>query len=224
MYLGQMLEDQAVALTELGRFEDARWLFQEADQIRTKVGQKQDAKYAAPRLKLALATGSIDTANDLIERVYGPLADSAPISIALLRNMAARAELALLRNDGKTAVLLAHRLADRVASSHLETYLRSWQVTAAILEAQARLMQHDPSGALPLLQQATRDQAAMLDPASPARAHVEALIGIACLALGRRDNAQEQLARARAILRMHPALNEGYLRPARTLAQQLKAN
>jgi hypothetical protein len=64
----------------------------------------------------------------------------------------------------------------------------------------------------------------MLDPASPARAQVEALIGIACLALGRRDNAQEQLARARTILRMHPALNEGYLRPARTLAQQLKAN
>jgi serine/threonine-protein kinase len=223
-YLGEMLGDQAAVLTDLGHYEDARRLFAEADQIRAKVGQKQDTKYAAPRLKLALATGSINPAADLIERIYGPVHDSPVLSIGLLRNLAARAELALLRSDGKAAIELAHRLADQVASSHLETYLRSWQVGARILEGEGRLMEHDPSRALPLLQQATHDQTEMLDPASPAKAQTEALLGIAHLELGERENAREQLARAQSILRVHPELSDRYLRPANTLAQRLKAN
>jgi hypothetical protein len=138
--------------------------------------------------------------------------------------MAARAELGLLQNDGKAAVSLAQRLADQVTSSHLETYLRSWRVAARILEGEGRLVEHDASRALPLLLQATRDQSGMIDRASPERAQAEALLGIAYFDLGERDLAREQLARTRAILRVHPELGDRYLRPVHTLARQLKAN
>src|SRR5262249_32283925 len=117
-YLGQMLEEQALVLIDLGRYNEAERLFHEADEIRDKIGQKPDAKYAAPRLKLALATSNTDRANDLIERFYGSVSDAASLTIDLLRNLAARAELALLRNDGRTAAQLAHRLSGQIESSH----------------------------------------------------------------------------------------------------------
>jgi serine/threonine-protein kinase len=224
MYLGQMLENRGSVLTDLGHYDEAAHLFEEANEIRNKIGQRQDVKYAAPRLKLALATGAADTADDFITRFYGPVEETAPLSIALLRNLAARSELALLRGDSKTAIAHAHRLAVRSAPKQQEVYLRSWQVIARVLEARGSLMGHDAASALPLLQQATQLQSEMLDPASPACAESEALLGIAYFYSGDRDRAREQLARARSILRVHPELGERYTRPSGTLAQQLKAN
>ncbi len=221
LYLGRMLENQASVLIDLGRYPQARQLLEEAGRIRVKVGQKEDRNYFVPRLKLALAQGDADEAGRLIERFYAPVPDAAPMSIQLLQNMQARAQLALLKNDGKTAVSIAHHLADVIRSSHLETYLLLWQTAAGVLEGEGRIMQHDPSGALPLLQQAIQGQAALFDPGSPSAAQAQALLGIAYLDLGDRSKARDQLTKVHALLETHPELSDYYLRPARVLAGRL---
>ena len=109
---------------DLGRYESAGQVLEAAYRIRVKVGQKADKNYIVPRLKLAIAQSDAGQARRLIEDYYGPIPDSAPISIRLLQNMQAHAELALLTNDGKMAASIGHRLNETIRSSHLEIYLR----------------------------------------------------------------------------------------------------
>jgi tetratricopeptide (TPR) repeat protein len=157
----------------------------------------------------------------LIERFYAPVPDSAPVSIRLLQNMQVRAELALLGNDGEKTISTAHRLAEVIRSSHLEIYLRFWQSAALLLEGEGRLMENDPSGALPLLQQTIQNQSEMLDPSAPTRLQTQALLGIAYFDLGDRAKARGLLTQARAMFQQHPELSEHYLRPVHVLAARL---
>ena len=220
-YLAQMLQNQASVLIELGRYRNARQLLEEAGQIRAKVGQKEDRSYMAPRIKLALAEGNVGEATGLIERFYGPVPDSAPVSIRLLQNMQARAELALLANDGEKAISTAHRLAEVIQSSHQEIYLRTWQSAAELVEGEGRLMEKDPPSALALFQQAIQNQSEMLEPSAPTRIQTQALLGIAYFDLGDRAKARDVLTQARAMLQKHPELSDRYLRPVHVLAARL---
>jgi tetratricopeptide (TPR) repeat protein len=220
-YLAQMLQNQASVLIELGRYRNARQLLEEAGQIRAKVGQKEDRNYMAPRIKLALAEGNAGEATGLIERFFGPVPDSAPVSIRLLQNMQARGELALLGNDGKKAIATAHRMAEVIRSSHQEIYLRIWQSTAALVEGEGRLMENDPSGALPLLQRAIQNQSEMLEPSAPSRIQAQALLGVAYFDLGARAKARDLLTQDRSMLQKHPELSNRYLRPVYLLAARL---
>jgi tetratricopeptide (TPR) repeat protein len=129
--------------------------------------------------------------------------------------------LALLRNDGKAAISIAHRLSDVIAASHLQLYFRSWQINALLEEGQGRLLEHDPGGAIPLLQRAMQLESAILDPTSPARAQSVALLGIGYLESGDRSKALELLSQARSIAHTHPELSVRYLRPIHELAERL---
>jgi hypothetical protein len=106
-----MLEDEALVLTDLGRYQQAEQLLQEAAAIQKAVGQKIDGNYVVPRVRLALAAGKPDEAASLAERFYGAVPDSAPLSLDGLRNLRVRAEIALAKHDGKTAILMAGRAA-----------------------------------------------------------------------------------------------------------------
>ena len=220
-YLAQMIEDQALALIELGRYAEAEKLLNESQQIHTKVGNKLDINYLTPRLKLALAKGDLDDAAALLDRHFGAIPDSVSLSGTFMSNLENRAELALLRNNGKLAIAIAHRMAEAIDSNHQQLYLGSWQIRAMLEEGEGRLLEHDPSGALPLLDQAIQREAKMLDPSSPALAKADALLGIAFLDLGDRNKAEELFSKARSIVRAHQELSDRYLRPVRELGQRL---
>jgi serine/threonine-protein kinase len=223
-YLAQMLEDQALVLTELGRYQQAGRLLDEAEQINQKIHGKLDDNYLAPRVRLALDQGAGDEAGKLLERYFGASPDPVAASYQPLSKIDSRAELALLRKDGNTAIAVAQQLATAVVSSHQETYLRSWQIKAGQEEGRGRLLENDPAGALPLLQRALDDQAAMLDPQSPAIAQAEALVGLAYLDLGNRAQARDLLSKARAIVQTHAELSLRYLQPIHELSARLTTN
>lgn len=222
-YLAQMIENQALVLAELGRYQEAERLVEEAAGIRAKVGFKIDINHMSARFKLYLLRGSAEEASGLIESFYGPVPDSTKITPKLLRNVEARAEVALARGDGKTAISMAQRLSGIIHSNHAETYLKTWLILGELAEGEARLMEHDASGALPLLRQATQGQAEMLDPASPLRGRAEGLLGIAYFDSGDREEARGSLSTASQIFAAHPELSDYYRRPVRELARRLRA-
>ncbi|HEX5228069.1 MAG TPA: hypothetical protein VFW44_10180, partial [Bryobacteraceae bacterium] len=222
-YLSQMLEDQALILAELGRYREASGLLDEAAAIKAKINARKDINHMAARLKIDFLQGDPGDAKETIDSFYGAVPASAPLSPRLLRNLQARADLALLQNDPKTAISMAQRLSDVVRSNHDEFYLKSWLAQAQMAEGQARLMEHDPSAALPALRTATQSEEEMLDASSPVLGRAEALLGTAYFDLGDRAQAEAALAKAAGILRVHPQLSEYYGRPARDLAKRLKA-
>ncbi len=222
-YLGQMLEDQAQILLDLGRHQKVAQLLAEAAEIKKKVGGKVDSNYVTPQIGLDLALGKPQEAADLIEHHYGPVPESVAVSLDLLRNLDARATVALDTRDGKTAVAMTERTFATIASSRLQPYLKARQASAMLDAGQGYLLEHDAAKALHLLQGAVKASNELFDPNSPRIAAAAATLGICYLELGDRANAKAQLANAQSILQTHKELAELYLQPARELAQRLAA-
>jgi len=220
-YLAQMMEDQALVLVDLGRYREAQQLLRESEQIHTKVGVKLNANYLAPRLRLAFAQGELDEAGALLDRYYGLLPDSAALGGTFLSNLENRTQLALRRKDGKSAIALSHQLASAIESSHQQLYLSTWEMRAMLAEGQGRLLVDDPSGALPLFEQALRREEELLDPSSPSLGNATALLGIAHLDLGDRKLAVEFLKKAQSTFRSHPRLSDLYRGPVEELEKRL---
>lgn len=222
-FLGQMLEDQAQILLDLGRYRSVAQLLEEAAQIKIKVGGKMDANSLTPQIGLELALAKPQAAVDLIDRFYPPPPESAPLSIDLLRNLEAHAKVALATQDGKTAVAVARRALDLIASTPLQPYLKFRQATAMLDGGQAYLLEHDPDKALPLLLGAVKADTELFDPSSPRLGAADATLGICYLELGDRANAKSFLARAETVLHAHQELADQYRQPARELAKRLAA-
>ncbi|HEX5324083.1 MAG TPA: protein kinase, partial [Capsulimonadaceae bacterium] len=89
-YLGQMIEDQALVLAELGRYQESQRLVDEASAIKAKIDQTRDINHMAARLKLDFMQGDAEEARKAIDSFYGPVPESAPLSALLLRNLEAR--------------------------------------------------------------------------------------------------------------------------------------
>jgi tetratricopeptide (TPR) repeat protein len=220
-YLGQMLEDQALVLVELGRYPKAELLLEESAGIRKKVGLKMNTNYLTPSIRLALATGKADEAMNLIERYYGPAPDSAPPSVDLMNNLDARARVALAKGDGRAAVVIAARLVNTIDASGLKPYLKTRRGSAMLKEGEGYLLEDDAAKALPLLQSAVEAATETVDAQSPNIAAAEATLGICYLNLGDRETARNLLSKSLSVLRVHKELGEPYRRPARQLAEQL---
>jgi tetratricopeptide (TPR) repeat protein len=221
-YLGQMLEDQALVLIELGHYQKAGELLDEALAIRNKVRRKIDMNYTTPRIALALALGKPDEANALLNRYFGAVPDSrAPLSLAFLKNLETRAEIALLKNDGKTAITMARREADTIASSPSQPYLKTWQASAMLYEGEGYLLEHDSAKAVPLLERARDAEVELFDANSPDLAVAKAVLGTAYADLGNRVNAKNLLFESQSILRTHKELGEPYRQPTREFANRL---
>jgi serine/threonine-protein kinase len=220
VYLGQMLESQALISCQLGRFPAAEESLKEADAIRLKAHVKVDDSFLNSHIRLALAQGRVKDATALVNRQYG---DSGPaaLSVGLLRNLRFRAEVALENKDGATAVLMAQRLQDKLRTAHLETYLNTWRVRALVLEGSGYLLEGNPQTALPLLRQAAEVQTALFDAKSPELAATEAILGKAYLELGDRPRAKSLLSSAQSRLNAHKELTAQYRLPAQELARRL---
>ncbi|MGC2662025.1 MAG: tetratricopeptide repeat protein, partial [Bryobacteraceae bacterium] len=137
--LGQAIWSQASVLADLGEYEKAKRCLDEAADLSKKVGFKLQSEYILARLKVAFDLKQADKASQIIESSYGPLPDRAPLSLDLLANLTARAQLALSRNDPADALVFATRLLALVAESPNRNYLRLWEERATLAEGQAYL-------------------------------------------------------------------------------------
>jgi serine/threonine protein kinase/tetratricopeptide (TPR) repeat protein len=222
-YLGQMIEDQALVLIELRHYDEAGKLLDEAAEIRKKVGKNIDVNFLTPRINLALASGDAAGAAAVIDRFYGPVPESAPLSIELLNNLEARAEVALLDGDGARAVSLARRVSEAIAASPVAEHLKTHQLRAMREQGKGHLLLHEAAAALPLLEGALKIELAIVDPTCPDVAVSQASLGAGYMELGNRSGAQAMLASAQAVLHAHKELGELYVRPVRDLATKLAA-
>jgi serine/threonine protein kinase len=220
-YLGQILENLALVSIELGRYQAAQQLLQEAMEIRGKVGRNDDSNITTPRLKLAFAQGRVDEARAMIEQFYGPSSDSKGQPNGRLRYLESRARLALLQGDGLGAISWARQLAEVVRSTHMEAYAQTWLALGPMEEGEGQLLAKSPSAAVPLLHQAIREQGKLFDSSAAMIGRSQALLGMACLESGEIGKARDALAAAQAILRKHPELNDYYVRPVRELTARL---
>ncbi len=221
-YLGQILISQASALADLGEYEKARLCLEEAAAISKKVGFKLSSDYAEARLKLTFDLRKPDEAAAVIENFYGALPDRALLSLDLLRNAAARAQLALVRNDPANALGLATRLYDEVTQSPNRKYLRIWEQRAALAEGNAYLLQHRASQALPVLRHAMQLDAEMYDPSSAELIPARVACAAAYLQTGNRAESAKLLALAESVHKVHPHLGERFETPLRELKKNLR--
>jgi hypothetical protein len=89
------------------------------------------------------------------------------------------------------------------------------------VEAQGRLLAHNPAQALPLLEAALKADFEMFDANSPDIAVAEAALGHCYLDLGNRHKSRDLLFKSQSILNAHKELSEEYQRPVRELRNRL---
>jgi len=221
-FLGQLLTLQASVLADLGSYEEAQRCLDEAAAMQKKAGFKLGSDYTAARLKLAFALDKLDEAASIIESSYGLLAE--PVSLDFLRNLAARMQLALAKNDAANALLLATRLSDTVTASPNRQYLRLWEKRAALDQGVAHLGLRQAAQAIDPLQRAIHLDAAMYDSASAELIPARVALATAYLQTGNRAEAVKLLAQIELIQKLHPLLGERFERPIRELRQSLNGN
>jgi hypothetical protein len=223
-YLGQMLEDQAAIFVEVGRLKEAEQNLAEAAAIRIKVSaDKVNENYLIPRVNLALALNRPGDAAEVVERYYAGVADSPQPSYRMLNKLRAQAEIALLRNDAKTALSMAGHILAATSANPLSHYLATRRFQAMLFKGEAFLLSHNPSAAVPVLETALQGELQVYDLNSPQLAVTEAILGTAYLDLGNRFTAGQHLACARPILAIHPRLGPQYRRAFDALKTRLSA-
>jgi hypothetical protein len=220
-YLAQMIEDQALVEIDLGQYKHAAHLLEEAAAIRQAVGAPLDVNHQNPQIRLSLALGNTDEAAVLVDRYYGAIPESAPLSPEMLRKLDYLAQIALLRGDGPATVALAGRFVEAIAGSPERAYLEGKQATAMFEKAKGYLLEKDPANALPLLERVVHTNAALLDAHAPDLALAEAVLGTCYLDLGDRGRAESLFSQSQAILRTHKYLGETYRKPVQELARRL---
>ena len=185
-YLVQMLEDQAEVLVEMGRFRQAEAALQESEDIRRKVNMPFNDGYLRPRVRLALEEGRLQDARALLDKYADPIRADSAVTVGLVRNFYARAEIALRERDSVTAISLARELRKRLTDARMDFYLNTWRVRALTWEARADLLRGDAKAAQPLLTEAVENQRRMFELSSPELAQTEALLGSSYSAIGAR--------------------------------------
>ena len=220
-YLSTMLEDQAEVLVELGRFREAKTALAESEDIRRKANIPANDGYLRPRVRLALEQARFADARNLLDKYAGPIRTGAPVTVGLVRNFYARAEIALEAKEYGTAILLARDLRKRLSDARMDSYLNSWRARALVWEARADLLQKRTQDALPLLTEALESQKRMFDVVSPELAQTEALLGAAYLATGDRPRAISLARSAASRLGAHKELCPSYRQALLELQAQL---
>ncbi len=221
-YLGQMLISQASAFADLGENEKARLCLDEAAALSRKASFKLNAGYTVARLKLAFDLEKPEEASAMIESFYGPVPDTASLSLDLLGNLTARAQLALITNDSAGALHWANRLSDAVTASPNRKYLRQWEERAAVEQGLAWLQMRHPEQALEPLMRADRLAGEIYDSASAELIPAKAALGVAYLEMGNRSESMKLLAQAESIHKSHLRLGERLNGRLRELRQALR--
>jgi tetratricopeptide (TPR) repeat protein len=226
VYLGQMLEEQARTMIELGQYERAAAALDEAFAIRTHGGVAVDINWAAPRIRLAIVTGHLPEAIELLKRYGGDPGDfsKGDLSFRQIRQLYAWAEVSQAKGDFKEAVRFAARITAGISASLNRPYLRVWEIRSALAEGRARLGARDAPGARPLLEHALELSEKAYDPVSPEIANAQIALANCYLDLGRPDEARMLALRAKAIFAAHRQLGQHLSAPMRNLMSRLHSN
>ena len=130
VYLGQMLEEQARTMIELGLYDRAEAALDEALAIRTHAGVAVDINWAAPRIRLAIVTGHLPEAMELLERYGGDPGDfpEGKLSFLQIRQLHTRAEVSQATGDFAEAIRSAARISAAISASPSPSYLRVWEI------------------------------------------------------------------------------------------------
>jgi serine/threonine-protein kinase len=226
VYLGQMLEEQARTMIELGQYDRAKAALDEALAIRTHGGIAVDINWAAPRIRLALVTQHLPEAINLLKRYGGDPAEfsEGKLSFRHIRQLHTWAEVSQAKGDFAGAIRLAARISAGISANPNRPYLRVWEIRGALAEGRARLSAHDAPGARPLLEHALELSEKAYDPTSPETANAQIALANCYFDLGRLNVARILAVRAKAIFTAHRQLGQHLSTPMRRLMSRMASN
>jgi hypothetical protein len=216
-YLGQMLEQQASVLIDLGRYADAQRAIDEAGLIAKRVNAPPTYLEAKDRARLLIAAGRASDADAALDAFHPPAPEAGTLSLDALRLLTSRAEVALARHDGQTAERLAAQVNRDLSGSTARTYSKALEASAALAQGRADLLLGHPSNALPLLQRAVDLRESFLDPASPSLADARLALAFCHLDLGHSRQAKSLLTQAKKAFASHRELSHQYTLPLHEL-------
>ncbi|HXO35339.1 MAG TPA: serine/threonine-protein kinase [Candidatus Acidoferrales bacterium] len=216
-YLGQMLEQQASVLIDLGRYADAQRAIDEASLIAKRVNAPPTYLEAKDRARLLIAAGRARDADAALDAFHPAAAEAGTLSLEVLRLLTFRAEVALARHDGQAAERLAAQINRDLSGSTARTYSKALESEAALAEGRADLLLGQPPNALPLLQRAVDLRESFLDPGSPSLADARLALAYCQLDLGHPSQAKSLLTKAKKALAAHRELSQQYSLPLHEL-------
>jgi serine/threonine-protein kinase len=221
-YLGQMLEQQAAVLIEMGRYAEAQRAVDEAALIAKHVNAPPTYLEAKDRAKLLIAADRASDADAALDAFHPPAPVAGTLSLDTIRLLTSRAEIALARHDGQSAQRLASQVDSDLSASPARPYLKALDASAALAQGRADLLLGDPSNALPVLQRAVDLRESFLEPASPPLADARLALASCYLDLGHPRQANSSLAQAKKALASHRELGRHYTLPLHQLDQRLR--
>jgi serine/threonine protein kinase/tetratricopeptide (TPR) repeat protein len=216
-YLGQMLEQQASVLIDLGRYTDAQRAIEEAGLIAKHVNIPPTYLGAKDRARLSIAAGRPDQADAALDAFHPPTPEAGTLSLDELRLLTSRAEVALARHDGEAAERLAAQVNRDLSGSAVRTYSKGLESSASLAQGRADLLLGHPLNALPLLQRTVDLRESFLDPVSPLLADSRVALASCQLELGNSRQAKSLLNQARKALAAHRELSQQYTLPLHEL-------
>ena len=140
-YLATLLDLQAMGLTEMGRYQDARAVLDEAARIHSSVHDEPIYvnENLAARSRLLLATERATDAAKVLDGFFIKDATPGTISLTWTRGSLARAEASLAGQDPERAIELASRVRSAVERSPSRVYFKNYEAQAALVEGKALL-------------------------------------------------------------------------------------
>jgi len=220
-FLGAMLERQAAVLIVLGRYVEAQRLVDESIDIAKNVNSPESFIARDDQVQLLIVTGQAGQADALLDSFHpAPAVEGLP-SVEGMRAAIAKAEVALARGDGASAVQLAGQVDQQLIFSDARPYLKSLESSAALIEGKAQLLRGHPREALPLLQQAVKLREDIMRPVSPVLADAQVTLANCYLDLRDSEHARENAILARKALAAHPQIGTQYTQPLHALENRL---
>jgi serine/threonine-protein kinase len=221
------LEQSAPPEIELGHFQQAAALLDEALAIRTRLALKPDSRLwddgRLARATLLIAMGKADDATKALEQIPEGAAPRAKITYAWLDVALARAEISLALDRPAAAIEQAGAVRVRIAESGAGAYFKRWDAQAACVGGKGLLASGRASDAAPLLERAVQLGLEVHDRDHSLRlADSEIALAQALLELGHGDQAAPHLARAKAIHATYKELGEQYRTPLRRLEARVR--
>jgi eukaryotic-like serine/threonine-protein kinase len=220
-YLGQMLEQQAAVLIQLGRYAEAEHLTDEADLIAKKVNAPPTYLGAWDRAWLLVVAGRASEAESALEAFHPSAPETDAASLDSLRLLTAKAEIALARGDADTTARLAEQADRAISGLAARAYLKHVEARAALAEGRAELIRRHPNEALPLLQRSVDLRESILDPSSALLAEAQIALADCYLDLGDPNRARELADRAKKAMGSHVELGKQYTAPLHQLEERL---
>ncbi|MGA8503753.1 MAG: protein kinase, partial [Candidatus Sulfotelmatobacter sp.] len=216
-YLGQMLEQEAAVLIDMGRYADAQRAVDEAGLIAKHVNAPPSYLEAKDRARLLIAAGRASEADAALDAFHPPAPEAGKLSLDTIRLLTTRAEIALARHDGELAQRLAAQVDRDLSGSAVRTYLEALDASAALAQGRAELLLGHPSDALPLVERAVDLREGFLDPASPSLADARVAVASCQLDLGHSRQAESLLTQAKKAFAAHRELGRQYTLPLHEL-------